>query len=133
MIVLDTHAAVWFTTADPALGPVSQSLARPALDNDQLAVSAVSFWEIALLIAKGRLRSLGAATVVHKRIIDAGIIEIPLSGEIAILAVDLDDLHGDPADRFIAATAIANEATLMTADKRLLNWRHKMNRQDATK
>ena len=55
MIVLDTHAAVWFTTADPALGPVSQSLARPALDHDQLAVSAVSFWEIALSCAEPKV------------------------------------------------------------------------------
>jgi PIN domain nuclease of toxin-antitoxin system len=61
----------------------------------------------------------------------AGIRELPLTGEIAILAGGLESLHGDPADRIIAATAIAHDATLMTADEKLLQWRHPLKRQDA--
>jgi PIN domain nuclease of toxin-antitoxin system len=61
----------------------------------------------------------------------AGIREIPLTGEIAIIAVGLEALHNDPADRFIAATAIAYDASLMTADERLLTWRSKVKRIDA--
>jgi PIN domain nuclease of toxin-antitoxin system len=60
-----------------------------------------------------------------------GATELPLTGEIAILAGELEGLHGDPADRFIAATAIAHDATLMTADNRLLQWRHGMRRHNA--
>jgi PIN domain nuclease of toxin-antitoxin system len=53
------------------------------------------------------------------------------TGEIAIVAGELDGLHGDPADRFIAATAIVHDATLVTADERLLRWRHPLRRQNA--
>jgi PIN domain nuclease of toxin-antitoxin system len=60
-----------------------------------------------------------------------GATELPLTGEIAILAGELEGLHGDPADRFIIATAIAHDATLVTADNRLLQWRHGMRRHNA--
>jgi len=56
-----------------------------------------------------------------------------LTGSIAISAAQLQDLRGDPADRFIAATAIAHDATLMTADARLLRWHHALRRQNAAK
>ena len=129
MILLDTHAAIWFIT-DSGLGKRSQVLADEALANDCLAVSASSFWEISMLIAKRRIRSLESAHRVRKQVLDSGITEVPLTGDIAILAANLD-LHGDPADRFIAATAITHEATLLTADQRLLGWRNKLRRQNA--
>jgi PIN domain nuclease of toxin-antitoxin system len=52
---------------------------------------------------------------------------------VALLAGELKSLHSDPADRFITATAIAHDATLITADDRLLRWRGKMKWQDARK
>jgi PIN domain nuclease of toxin-antitoxin system len=61
----------------------------------------------------------------------AGVLELPLTGDIALRAVALANLHGDPADRFIAATAIVHEAMLLTADKKLLDWRSKLRRQNA--
>jgi len=57
--------------------------------------------------------------------------ELPVTGDIAILAAELTGLNGDPADRIIAATAIANDATLISADSNLLKWRHRLKRQDA--
>ena len=95
------------------------------------AVSAISFWEIALLIAKRHLRSSDSAEVTRRLILDAGVIELPLTGDVAILAGELEGLHADPADRFIAATAILQDATLMTADDRLLRWRHAVRRHNA--
>jgi PIN domain nuclease of toxin-antitoxin system len=133
VIVLDTHAAIWFVRDDPALGRRSRSLAERALADDELSISAISFWELALLIAKGRLRSLRNAAEQRMTIIAAGIRELPLTGDIAMRAVELDTLPGDPADRFIAATAIIHGATLMTADDRLLGWRHTMTRQNASR
>jgi PIN domain nuclease of toxin-antitoxin system len=50
-----------------------------------------------------------------------------------MLAGSLEGLHGDPADRFIVATAIVHDATLMTADAILLKWRNGLRRQDADK
>ena len=133
MIVLDTHTALWLLNDDRTLGTQSRSAIAAARPDNLLAISAISFWEIALLIAKGRLDLEMQPAELRRKFLDTGLVELPLTGDIAMLAVELDNLHNDPADRFIAATVIAHEATLLTADARLLNWRHKMNRQDATK
>ena len=130
MILLDTHAAIWILRNDPALGRKARNAAVAALEEGQLAISAISFWEIALLIERGRLRSLDDPSETRREMMRAGILEMPLTGEIAILAVQLN-LHSDPADRFIVATAIAHNATLMTADETLLDWRSKVRRIDA--
>ena len=53
----------------------------------------------------------------------SGIEEVPLDGELAIEAVALSDLHADPMDRFIVATALRRRAKLMTADNKLLAWK----------
>jgi PIN domain nuclease of toxin-antitoxin system len=131
VILLDTHVALWLTADSSSLGRRSRRIAGQAAAGDELAISAVSFWEIALLIAKGRLRPPETAKDMRRRILDEGAIELPLTGEIAILAAELEGLHADPADRFITATAIIHDATLVTADERLLNWRHKLRRQNA--
>jgi len=130
VILLDTHAIIWFTT-DSGLGKKSQRLADKALAEDRLTVSAISFWEIALLVAKGRIKYIDSAAELRQRVLDAGIIELPLTGDIALRAVDLASLPSDPADRFIVATAIVHGAMLMTADEQLLSWRHPVKRQDA--
>ena len=131
MILLDTHAALWFTTDSAALGKKSRRITDHALKDGQLAVSAISFWEIALLAIKGRLRMIESATETRRVVLGSGVIEVPLSGEIAVLAGELENLHADPADRFIAATAIARNALLVTADERLLRWRHPLRRHNA--
>ena len=130
MILLDTHAAIWLAL-DEGLGKQSQRIADKALADDRLAISAISFWELAMLITKRRLRALKSAGEQRAKLLSAGIRELPLTGEIAILAAELENLHADPADRIIAATAIAHDATLMTADGNLLRWRHRLKRQDA--
>lgn len=83
-------------------------------------------------MAKGRLQALTPPSELRSLLMDAGVTEFALTGDIALLSATLD-LHGDPADRFIAATAIAHRATLATADERLLKWKHAMKRQDARK
>jgi PIN domain nuclease of toxin-antitoxin system len=132
VILLDTHVAIWITTENPALGRESRTLVERARETDGLAISAVSFWELAMLAAKGRINSITSPTRHRARILSSDIQEIPLTGDVGILAADLD-LHGDPADRFIAATAIIQGATLLTADRALLRWRHPLPRQDASK
>jgi PIN domain nuclease of toxin-antitoxin system len=101
------------------------------LAHDDLAISTISFWELSMLVAKGRLRALKTPREQRTKMLAAGIQELPLTGEIAILAGELENLHGDPADRIIAATAIAYDATLMTADANLLGWLNPLKRQDA--
>jgi len=130
VILLDTHVAVWMAT-DTSFGKQSMAILRKALNEDQVAISAISFWEIAMLTTKRRLRNLKSASDQRIKILGAGIRELPLNGEVCLLAGELENLHADPADRLIAASAIAFNATLMTADERLLRWRHGMQRQNA--
>lgn len=131
MILLDTHALVWMDADDPALGKTSRRLIQQAWDAESLAVSAISFWECAMLQQRERLTLPMPAHVWRMDLIAAGLQECPLDGEVAILAAQLEFLHKDPADRFITATAMVQAATLVTADERLLSWKHRLKRQDA--
>jgi PIN domain nuclease of toxin-antitoxin system len=69
----------------------------------------------------------------REEILRGGIIELALTGDIALRAADLGNLPAHPADRFIVATAIIHGATLMTADERLLKWKHGLERANAEK
>jgi PIN domain nuclease of toxin-antitoxin system len=130
IVLLDTHTALWLATDNEQLGKRTRSLMDAATRNRELAISAISFWEIALLLAKGRLESTVPAAELRSRLLQAGISEIPLTGDIALTSTELT-LHGDPADRFIAASAISLSATLVTADEKLLAWKNSLKRQDA--
>jgi PIN domain nuclease of toxin-antitoxin system len=64
-------------------------------------------------------------------LLQAGLQEVPLRGETAIRAAQLQSFHGDPADRMIVATAIENGATLITADAKILSWEPLHQKMDA--
>ena len=132
MILLDTHVLVWLDQDNPKLGPKCRTAIDDALAEDDLAVSAISFWEVAMLVAKQRLAIAMALNQWRRDLIAGGIRELPLDGRVGLLAADLE-LHRDPADRFVAATATINEATLATADQRLLRWQANVERLDATR
>ena len=55
MILLDTHVAIWMIGDERMLGAQSRKIIRSAREENKLAISAISFWEIALLVAKDRL------------------------------------------------------------------------------
>lgn len=131
MIVLDTHALLWMDADDPALGPQARARIAQAWRHARVAVSAISFWECALLVQRGRISLPVAVDVWRAELIAAGLAEIPLDGRIGLLAAGFDGLHRDPADRFIAATAMVRGATLLTADERLLAWTADLPRLDA--
>ena len=131
MILLDTHALIWLVEADPKLGKKVRKLSDQALKINELATSAITFWEVAMLAQRKRIDLSLPADVWRLRLLNMGLMEIPITGDIGITAADLQGFHGDPADRFIAATAILGGGTLMTADKAMLGWPGKMMRQDA--
>ena len=99
--------------------------------SDQLGVASISFWEIAMLVSRGRIAVDPSVDQWRLRVLGLGVQEIPLTGDIGIAAVRLVDLHGDPADRIIVATSVAASATLVTADDRILDWPGTLKRQDA--
>ena len=131
LILIDTHALIWLDQDDPALGRNSRELADEALRDDALAVSAITFWEVAMLVAKGRLAMDLTLERWRLDLLGAGLVELPIDGGIGIAAAQISDLHSDPADRIILATASANDATLLTADQRLLDWPGTLQRHDA--
>jgi len=130
VILPDTQAAIWLAI-DQGLGKESRRMADKAVADDRLTISAISFSELGMLIAKRRLRAVKSAGELRATLLATGIRELPLTGEIAVLAAEFENLNGDPTDRIIAATAIAHDATLMTADANLLRWRHRLKRQVA--
>lgn len=133
MILLDTHALVWMDVEDPRLGRAARRVVTAHWQTQQVGVSAMAFRECAMPCAKGRLQLPHAMLNWRAELIAAGWVEFPVDGEIAVLAAELDGLHGDSADRFIAARAIQQGATLLTGDTRLLAWKHRMKCRDTRK
>ena len=130
-LVLDTHSLVWLVGGDSRLGRNARESAQAALQEDELTVSAICFWEIAMLVRSGRLALAVPTAEWYRRTLELGILEAPVTGQIGILAGELAGLSGDPADRIIAATAMLRNATLITADQRILGWSGAVLRQDA--
>ncbi len=122
MIVLDTHALIWLDQGSNRLGNRARTLADEAFAQNALFVSAISFWETAMLVSRGRITLSAEVETWRQELLTGGLGEIPLDGDIAIRAVRLSNFHADPADRFITATAQGLDAVLITADKKILDW-----------
>jgi PIN domain nuclease of toxin-antitoxin system len=131
MILLDTHTLLWMDRDDDALGRQSRALIEQAWKTDTVAVSAISFWEVALLEQHGRIVLPMAMEIWRTDLLQAGVREIALDGRIALLATTLENLLRDPADRFITATALHHDALLITADNKILAWESQLPRQNA--
>ena len=130
-MILDTHAVLWLFLGDTKLGDLARRHATAALNTGALYASTVSFFEITTLVRRDRLDIAVPARNWRDNLFDEGLIELDVTAEIAIAAGELDDLHGDPMDRLIVATAIEYGLTLVTADRRILEWRGDLTRHDA--
>lgn len=84
-----------------------------------------------MLESKRRIKLPLRAGEWRATLIDADVIELAIDGAIAISAIELRGLPADSADRLIVATALAHNARLMTADRRLLAWPGPLERIDA--
>ena len=132
MILADTHVLLWFFTADRRLGALANRMIWEANLDRNAAFSAISIWEVSMLLQRGRLDvalNLSASDW-RMNLLTQGFIEIPVDGAIAALAGDLTDMHGDPADRIIVATALDGHR-LITSDRPILNWPHELDRFSA--
>ena len=133
MLLLDTHTLIWLDEGNAKLGSKALALIDQNLKQGELFVSAVSFWEVAMLVAKKRLQITMEIDLWRKSLIDNGLNELALDGDTAIYSALLQDFHGDLADRMIVASAIKQSAILCTADKKILSWKHKLVRLNAYK
>ena len=119
-LVLDTHIWLWYALGDSQLSENLQSLI--AADTTELWLSPISVWEVLLLTEKGRISlQLDAATWIDQSLKALSIHEAALNHQIAILSRQVNLSHQDPADRFIAATALHYQLQLATVDARLTN------------
>jgi PIN domain nuclease of toxin-antitoxin system len=123
-ILLDTHVWVWLMLGDNRLGSSNRRMLEKAVSDGRLRVSVISVWEVAMLEAKGRLTlAADCASWVREALAAPGIRLAEITPHIAISSTRLPGIfHGDPADRMLIATARESEATLVTADKAILQY-----------
>lgn len=122
MILLDTHSLIWLRQGSDHLGEKARQTIDEAYQDNNLAVSAISFWEVGMLHAKRRIRLGVDLRAWRQRLCEQGLIEIAIDGSIGLEAAALHDFHGDPADRLIVSTALLRQCSLVTADQRILAW-----------
>jgi PIN domain nuclease of toxin-antitoxin system len=121
MIVLDTHIWVnWILCGEDAL---SSSVNLAMKSEGFLAVSDISCFEVSLLVKRGKLElPLPVDEWLSEALSNSGVESLPITCEIAKRAVALPDVHRDPADRIIIATAIVHDAKLASMDSMFPNY-----------
>ena len=121
IVVLDTHIWVWW------LNDRFSYLSAQQIDcieqSERVGVSIISCFEIAQLVKRGRLvLPLPTQEWLQEALVPAGVDLLPLTPAIACQAVSLSDIHKDPFDRMIIATALAYQANLMSVDSHFKNY-----------
>lgn len=119
-LLLDTHIWLWYLGAESRLPPSFKQQIDDSLD--RLWLSPISIWEVGILVQKGRIN---LSSPIHEWIQDA-LTQLPirdaaLNFEVARRTQSLDFSHKDPADQFLAATALVYDLTLVTVDRHLLD------------
>jgi PIN domain nuclease of toxin-antitoxin system len=118
-LLLDTHVWIWSLLEPDRLRPnIAVALENPAND---LWLSPISVWELLILVEKGRVVLECDPAKWLKRVLNKiPFKEAPLNHQVAIESRRMDLPHQDPGDRFLAATALVYNLTLVTADERLM-------------
>ena len=124
MILLDTHAWIWFISNPEYLSKRADKAVKGAVKDKSILISSISAWELALLVKKKRLKlTLEVTDWIAKSESLPFIQFLPVTNSIAVKSVNLPlPLHPDPADRIIIATALSVGAPLVTSDKKLLSY-----------
>jgi PIN domain nuclease of toxin-antitoxin system len=119
-LLLDTHVLLWAASGSDRL---SDDL-RAALEDEanRLLFSAASIWEIAIKSALGRDDFRVEANALRRDLLANGYVELPITSDHAVGVTALPAIHHDPFDRMLAAQAIAEGASLVTADERLAGY-----------
>ena len=130
-IILDTNALIWLVNGHTNLGDEARELVDQAILRGELFVSAMSFWEVGVLVAKGRLLLYLPTSDWRRMALDHGMEEVPLTGDVAMISTSLNGLPNDPADRIIATTAMVIGGILVTSDQSLLRWEGDLQCHDA--
>ena len=124
MIVLDTHAWIWFISNPKNLSKRAEKAVNQASKDKSVLISSISAWELAILVKKERIKlTLEVTDWIAKSQGLPFIHFVPVTNAISVKSVNLPQpLHSDPADRIIVATALSAGAPLVTKDKRLIGY-----------
>ncbi|HZC25278.1 MAG TPA: type II toxin-antitoxin system VapC family toxin [Candidatus Binatia bacterium] len=119
MILLDTHALFWAVDDSKRLSRPAASAIRRARRQGGVAVSAITVWELASMLARGRIRRAGTIESSLEMLLEE-VVVVPITPQICALGAQFpSDYPGDPADRIIGGTALAESLTLVTHDERI--------------
>lgn len=123
MVLLDTHAVLWFYDNPSRLSKKSLNAIKTS---SVLAISTISAWEISMLVQKGRLSLKYDVNQWMSYVSETPLVQwIDVSSTIAIKSSTLPGkFHQDPADRFIVATALLYGIPIITKDKSIQNYMH---------
>lgn len=127
MVVIDTHVLVWWAGSTGDLSAKARrAIERTLKDQGEVIISSISAWEIAMLVQKGRLlMSMEVERWLDEVAAIDGVRFHPVDNEVAVKSASLPgELHNDPADRMIVATARKLAVPLVTADEKILNYDH---------
>jgi len=125
LILLDTHVWVWLCHGDSRL-PSELQYVRETHADGELMVSAISCWEVAKLVERGRLElPLALPVWMDMALGGSGVTLVPLSASIAVASTTLPgEFHRDPADQIIVATSRVLDIPLATCDQRIRAYPH---------
>ena len=119
MIVLDTHALLWWALAPDQLSETAAA-ACEQVDRDGGFASSISIWELGVKIARGKLAIGVPIDEFARRIEQGGAVELlPVGTTTWLRSLALDWPHRDPADRVIVATALLKGVPVLTKDQDL--------------
>lgn len=124
MILLDTSALIRWICVPEKLSKRARKTIEEEIKKGEILISSISLWEICLLMKKERLGFWVDPENWLEKVESLPFIRfVPIDNQVAIKSVKLDgDFHQDPADRMIVATALLNGATLITSDKKILQY-----------
>lgn len=115
-VLCDTCALIWLATGDAKLSRMARTVIR---DAELLCFSSISIWEIARKVKAGELEiPVSPAVFADMLVKQYGMKELTLDSHVMLRASSLPEIHKDPADRFIIATALLNDCVIVTGDRR---------------
>jgi PIN domain nuclease of toxin-antitoxin system len=126
VIVLDTHVWVWWVSGSTSLTRSVRTALRTHREAGTIRISSISAWEVAQLVARGRLELTMDVDDWIARSESLPFVDfVPVDNRIAVRSTRLPGkFHSDPADRIIVATALGLGATLITRDEKLKRYPH---------
>lgn len=123
-LLLDTHVWIWIMNGEERISQSFRTLVNQQREKESLYISAISIWELGMLVERKRIElEMDCLDWVEQSLEGTGIDLLPLSPRIAIQSTRLPgEIHGDPADRILIATAFEHNAVLVTHDQKILNY-----------